>query len=172
MKINGFTLKAITKFKGHEGEPCYQGNIYLSNKKVGYFSSSYTMGPMDIIFDSPEIEQQFIATAVAFDKAYPMGFLYYNAPFKLNPNYQAVITSVDAEDLILEMLAIDEAEKTFKKNQRAFCPILIYTYGAKGTNAYGLTRHVTKEEAAEIFKEKNEEIILFADSLKVFEIEV
>lgn len=36
--INGLTLKNIVEFKGHEGEPLFQGNIYYNNKKVGFFS--------------------------------------------------------------------------------------------------------------------------------------
>ena len=34
-KIYGVELKNITNFKGHEGEPLIQGNIYFNKKKVG-----------------------------------------------------------------------------------------------------------------------------------------
>lgn len=36
--INGISLKKVTNFKGHEGEPCYQGDVYLNNKKIGFWS--------------------------------------------------------------------------------------------------------------------------------------
>lgn len=172
MNVNGFTLKAVKVFKGHEGEPCFQGNIYLNDKKVGRFSSSYTMGPMDILFDSSETEHIFNELVSAFFKVYPQGFLFYNAPFIDNPATQEFAKVFDAEDLILEMLAIDEAEKSFKMGQRRLCPLLIYTYGAKGTTGYGFTKHISKEAAVAFFEAKNEKVILYADSLKVFEIEV
>lgn len=172
MNVNGFTLKAVKVFKGHEGEPCFQGNIYLDNKKVGYFSSSYTMGPMDIFFESSEVEQRFTALVSAFFKVYPQGFLFYNAPFMDNPATQEFAKVFDAEDLILELLAIDEAEKSFKKGQQRWCPLLIYTYGAKGTTGYGFTKHISKEAAITFFESKNEKVILYADSLKAFDIKV
>ena len=172
MNVNGFTLKAIKVFKGHEGEPCFQGNIYLNNKKVGRFSSSYIMGPMDIFFDTPEAEQTFNELVSAFFKVYPEGFLFYNAPFLDNPETKEFAKVFDAEDLILELLAIDEAEKSFKKGQQRWCPLLIYTYGAKGTTGYGFMKPISKEAAVEHFKRKNEKVILYADSLKAFEIKV
>ena len=117
MRVNGFTLKGVKEFKGHEGEPCHQGHIYLNNKKVGWFSSSYTMGPMDIKFNTPEIDKLFLETALAYDKAYPMGLLYYNAPFKFNPNYEKYFT-IDAEEFMLELLSIYLAEKEYKKSKK------------------------------------------------------
>ena len=74
--------------------------------------------------------------------------------------------------MILELLAIDEAEKSFKKGQKRWCPLLIYTYGAKGTTGYGFMQPISKEAAVEHFKRKNEKVILYADSLKAFEIKV
>lgn len=173
MKVNGFTLKAVKAFKGHEGEPCFQGNIYLENKKVGWFSSSYTMGPMDIRFDEPEIEKRFVKTAVAFDKAYPLGFLYYNAPFKLDPKYKNIVVEVDAEDLILEMLAIQAAEKDYKIATKGGNPVVIYFYKDGVTQACQMNPKFSKQQVETYFQfQCKAEIVLYADSLKVFEIEV
>lgn len=173
MKVNGFTLKAVKAFKGHEREPCFQGNIYLENKKVGWFSSSYTMGPMDIRFDEPEIEKRFVKTAVAFDKAYPLGFLYYNAPFKLDPKYKNIVVEVDAEDLILEMLAIQAAEKDYKFATKGGNPVVIYFYKDGVTQACQMNPKFSKQQVETYFKfQCKAEIVLYADSLKVFEIEV
>lgn len=173
MNVNGFTLKAVKAFKGREGEPCFQGNIYLENKKVGWFSSSYTMGPMDIRFDEPEIEKRFVETAVAFDKAYPLGFLYYNAPFKLDPKYNDIVTEVEAEDLVLEMLAIQAAEKDYKFATKGGNPVVIYFYKDGTTQACQMNPKFSKQQVESYFKfQCNAEIVLYADSLKVFEIEV
>ena len=37
-QINGVTVKALKTFYGHEGEPVFQGNLYLGNKKIGFWS--------------------------------------------------------------------------------------------------------------------------------------
>lgn len=36
--INNVTVKSLKTFSGHEGEPCYWGNLYLGNKKIGSWS--------------------------------------------------------------------------------------------------------------------------------------
>lgn len=35
-KINGIELKALKKFKDHEGCTIAQGNLYLGGKKIGF----------------------------------------------------------------------------------------------------------------------------------------
>lgn len=51
--INGITVKGIKKFKGHEGEPLYQGNVYLGNKKIGFWSQDSWGGPDTCYLDEP-----------------------------------------------------------------------------------------------------------------------
>jgi len=46
--IKGISIKKRTKFKGHEGEPCTQGDLYIDGKPVGSYSDSSHMGPTDI----------------------------------------------------------------------------------------------------------------------------
>lgn len=52
MKIANFTLKGVKSFRGHEGETCYQGNIYMDNKKVGTFSDNSWSGEIDYDLDA------------------------------------------------------------------------------------------------------------------------
>ena len=49
--INGITVKSLKKFRGHEGEPLYQGNIYLGNKKIGWWSQDSHGGCDNIHLD-------------------------------------------------------------------------------------------------------------------------
>lgn len=35
--FGGYWLKGVKEYKGHEGEPLFQGNVYLNNKKIGFF---------------------------------------------------------------------------------------------------------------------------------------
>lgn len=53
--INGITVKAVKEFRGHEGEPLYQGNIYLGNKKIGWWSQDSHGGCDNIHLDQPYI---------------------------------------------------------------------------------------------------------------------
>lgn len=51
--INGITVKALKQFRGHEGEPLYQGNVYLGNKKIGFWSQDSHGGYDNIYLDEP-----------------------------------------------------------------------------------------------------------------------
>lgn len=51
--INGITVKALKQFRGHEGEPLYQGNVYLGNKKIGWWSQDSHGGCDNIYLDEP-----------------------------------------------------------------------------------------------------------------------
>lgn len=49
--INGVTVKAMKEFVGHEGY-CKQGNIYIDNKKQGFWSQDSWGGPDNFEFDT------------------------------------------------------------------------------------------------------------------------
>lgn len=42
--INGIEVKAVKRFAGHDGMPCYQGNVYYQGKKLGFWSQDYRGG--------------------------------------------------------------------------------------------------------------------------------
>lgn len=56
-------LKGLKGFKGHDGEPLYQSNIYRYGKKIGEWSDDSWGGPMNYHFVSPTEESNFIAHA-------------------------------------------------------------------------------------------------------------
>lgn len=45
MREMPLTMKKVTKFKGHEGESLYQGDVYYQGKKVGFLSEGDWGGP-------------------------------------------------------------------------------------------------------------------------------
>ena len=49
--INGISVKGMKIFHGHEGEPLYQGNLYLNNKKIGFWSQDSWGGPDNVSLD-------------------------------------------------------------------------------------------------------------------------
>lgn len=66
-----YEIKGIKNFKGHEGEPCSQGSMYLGAKKVCEWSDDSWGGPMQIRFTSPADEAAF----VVFAREYLSGML-------------------------------------------------------------------------------------------------
>lgn len=44
-KIKNIELKNIRDFKGHDGEPLVQGDVYYKNKKIGFYSQDGWGGP-------------------------------------------------------------------------------------------------------------------------------
>ena len=55
-----FELKGLKQFKGHEGEPLMQSNIYFNGKKVGSWSDDSWGGEMRIIFENKDIQDKFV----------------------------------------------------------------------------------------------------------------
>lgn len=69
-KLNGVELKAIKTFKGHEGETCYQGNLYLNGKRLGFWSQDSWSG-MDIFdFDESTLNKVCEDYQAGFDDDY------------------------------------------------------------------------------------------------------
>ena len=55
--INGVSLKKLSYFVGHEGG-CFQGDVYLDGKKLGFWSQDSWGGPDNFEFEqSPIIER-------------------------------------------------------------------------------------------------------------------
>ena len=58
-----YQIKGIKNFKGHEGEPCSQGSMYLGAKKVCEWSDDSWGGPMRVRFTSAADEAAFVPFA-------------------------------------------------------------------------------------------------------------
>ena len=66
--IKGFHLRNVVNFKGHEGEPLAQADLYLKEpgkrvKKLGFLSDGDWGGPIVERFDSKEIEEKYVEVA-------------------------------------------------------------------------------------------------------------
>lgn len=120
-EIKGITLKNITNFKGHEGEPCKQGNICYSGKKVGYYSDSFMMGPPEIEFDSDEKREIIVHICDEFYKQFPD---------KLKSSYSDLILDPDLELFFYELIKLIDHEKEYKRFVKKGFPILL-TYEQK-----------------------------------------
>jgi hypothetical protein len=61
-----YALKNIKSFKGHEGEPCYQGALHGPAGKVGEWSDDSWGGAMRIDFVNKAEEDKFVAWATTY----------------------------------------------------------------------------------------------------------
>ncbi len=105
--INGISIKGIKKFFGHEGEPLYQGNLYLNNKKIAFWSQDSHGGMDNFMFDGGYEQERHlndIIKAMNPEKAFHGGTL--EKPF---------VIEYDLEQLITDYLDLANDEKTFKK---------------------------------------------------------
>lgn len=52
LEFYGLQVKALKMYRGHEGEPLRQGNLYIDNKRVGMVSDGDWGGPMSLHVDT------------------------------------------------------------------------------------------------------------------------
>lgn len=110
--ICGVSLKNIKNFKGHEGEPCYQANIYLNNKKIGYYSDdAWGAICLNLHFDSKENEEKINKIAEEYGKRPDKLDLTFSEQYNLNYTLDSFI-----EDILFLSLY----EKDFKKYQKKY----------------------------------------------------
>lgn len=90
--INGLSVKKIVEFRGHEGEPLTQCDVYYNGKNVGFFSMA-DWGGEDTVRVSKDVEELFKDY-----KSYSGGYLF---------------TGISSA--IYDVLALHDIEKEYKK---------------------------------------------------------
>lgn len=68
--INGVTIKNIKKFRGHEYDEVLQGNVYLNNKKLGFWSQDDWGGSDTYYFDTSSLKSALGNYKNGFSKDY------------------------------------------------------------------------------------------------------
>lgn len=74
--IKGLQIKNMVGFKGHEGEPLTQGDLYIDGKKVGYYSDDYCGGYSKIAFDDPTTRKLVEEKCKAYFEEHPEKALF------------------------------------------------------------------------------------------------
>lgn len=96
-RINGVEIKSLKNFKGHEGEDCYQGNIYLHGKKIGFWSMD-TWGGMDhYSFDEKLLEKAVLS---------------YKSMLEIN---EEIYSFFDTDLFLQDLLSLTLCEKNYKE---------------------------------------------------------
>lgn len=97
--INGLTVKKIVEFRGHEGEPLVQCDVYYKGKKVGFYSQG-DWGSESIARVDAAVREQF--------KEYGTRFLTEE-----EEKYAYAFKGI--EWAIEDILVLHGQEKSFKK---------------------------------------------------------
>ena len=108
--IKGFQLKAIKSFRGHEGEPLKQANLYFNNKKVGFVSEDGHGGYPKINLDK-DIREKWGKTATEFLAEHPEETIWSAQEF-----------------LFYQLFELSQDESEFKKSQKKGFAVLAIFY--------------------------------------------
>lgn len=137
--INGIEIKSLNEFKGHEGEPLFQGNVYYKGKKLGFWSQDAHGGICDNYGFDEEILNDEVKRFVASDM--------------VEEEYKKI---VGLESLLSDLVELMEREKQYKKFlKKGLNTTVLITDGYHGF--YGACLSASKEEALETFKKYIEE---------------
>jgi len=109
--INGITLKARTDFRGHEGEPCSQGNLYLGNKKIGFWSQSSYGGPDEVRLE-PGLSEEKLNDKIR----------------ELNKGKSEALGGYKLDLLMEDLLNLQNAEKIYKQSlKKGYTALFVVT---------------------------------------------
>ena len=119
--INGISIKGINNFLGHEGEPLCQGNVYLGNKKLGFWSQDSWGGPDQFHLD-PKYSKKLIDEAV----------IKRNSEKAVHGNVgdRSYVIEYDLEQLLGDCVELAEEEKIYQEAVKSgYAGILLATDG-------------------------------------------
>ena len=118
-KIKGIELKKVNNFKGHEGEPLTQGDVYYKGKRVGYYSQD-AWGGMDIFNLDYNLDDKTRNEVNDIVNNYIGGVLFkklddlYNEKYKVNFTYE----QKGYEYLFMDLLQLKDHEGLYKKYKK------------------------------------------------------
>lgn len=118
--LNGVSIKNLKLYRGHEGEPLYQGNVYLDGKKVGFWSQDAWGGPdeLDFCAESNKVPFEDKArwkAAAERDKVNRCEFDQRVAAYLDSFSDKGESRWRDAECFMGDLLTVCEDEKDFRK---------------------------------------------------------
>jgi len=131
--LYGLTLKNITRYKGHEGEPLQQGNIYYEGKKIGFYSDGDWGRPSTIDFDNPEAEKAALAACKKYYTDYPQD--------RWSKDYEP-----DLEEFFPKVFQFIDWEKYYKKMlKKGYLVLGLYQKGIHEVRTAGRLEDAVRE---------------------------
>ncbi len=152
-ELSGVTIKGLKNFKDIDGCPVYQGNVYIRNKKVGFWSQDRWGGDDVFDFDVTELDEiknKFYTKNPKVDEFKIYG--KQNIDWTKLPKQKPEKVSLDIFMYDLLVLLLDE--KLYKKNvKRGYnCLLKIDYYETDGPTPVAKSwSTATKEEAEKLF---------------------
>lgn len=120
-RINGICVKDLNRFYGHEGELLWQGNVYLDQKKICFWSQDSHGGPDHFTFES-EYDEQLFNQAIA--QRNPDKVIHGGSPD--NP----FVIDYDLSMLLFDYVQLEEYEQAFQDAAKdGYTGILVLTDG-------------------------------------------
>lgn len=120
--INGISVKSVQKFLGHEGEPLFQGNLYLNGKKIGFWSQDSHGGPDNFMLDEGWKQEKLlddVVKAMNSEKAFQGG-----------TDENPFVMEYGLEFLMADLLVLVNDEKEYKKAvKNGYTGIMVATDG-------------------------------------------
>lgn len=111
-KINGITVKALKSFRDHEGSPAYQGNIYVSGKKVAFWSQDFHGGICDNLLMEKGYSDTKLTSFVEKSNS-------DKAIHGKRPDGSEYSIDYSFEFLMHDLITLTNREKTFKKAKKS-----------------------------------------------------
>ena len=128
--IYGVTIKNLKKFMGHES-PCFQGNVYLDGKKLGFWSQDSWGG-----CDNYEFDENILSGAVETYKASDM----------LPDEYRSI---AGTDTLMFEIVELLETQKHFKAAVKKGYSVLTEIKAGVTVTYISSVKELTEEEILE-----------------------
>lgn len=163
--INGIKITSLKAFKGHEGEPLYQGNISYKGKKLGFWSQDAFSGCDNYDFNTKVLDEEV-------EK--------YKNSDRTEEKYKEF---TDLDSLLADLAEVMQREKDYKKGVKMGYKTYVMasdTYHVRGyyTNSdidkitsTPFHKEFMKSCKEAFFKDWNEEVIIYT-SLDDFNITV
>lgn len=133
--INGVEIKNLKGFKGHEGEPCHQGNIYKDGKKLGFWSQDSHCGEDHWEFNRDLLVEPVLKLKSSLIDGSTTKRLY------------------DADIFIYDLIALKEIEKHLKSALKKGLKGIYFVYDI-GSSNFILQQFYTEKSISEDVKKK------------------
>lgn len=117
--INGITVKGLKKFRGHEGEPCYQGTVYVDGMKMGWWSQDSHGGPDIMDFDQSYLNKEVEA---------------YRNSDRVEDEYREY---TELDSLLCDLIEVMEIEKAYKGFVKKGRPTMVEATDGYHASCYG-----------------------------------
>ena len=142
MKINGLTLKKIVQFKGHEGEPCFQGDLYLGSTKIAEWSQDSHGAVYDNLRMETGYSEEKLRDAIISN----------NEPVKYNYAGESWEDGYSIEELAWDLIVLKDCEKSYKKAIKDGYAGYVEVRGHVWTQAFAVTKTMLERSDADLAK--------------------